>query len=377
MTVFVRRRVIQPASRPANASIAEGVGSKSKKIIATNRAEHKVRSTKTPGHNDRPRDYGVDYVELAFGIREPGDIKSTRYVTWKPRGYDTPDGPVVSWGWLEIIYKAHTIRLKAYRSESLGWRGFLHFNPARIVDPAGIGLCRPRDLYDVIEEVMGVVSQHVRPLGPSVSFSVRRIDVARNFSGVVSPTNYLTGLFGVYRPHAKSTSLIKGRDGQIGTLRSGSGSGGWVSLYDKHLEAPHVAPPGTMRFEIQARRSWCQRFGGIYTVSDLTPFNLDKLTRNRIRWFGLERDVMTSNTACEKILLNRDLEKREQDGLIRYVLETRLGIKPTASVSSVRKYRALIGNLNIAPSVDLTTETDLIAHLDFKSGTEVQVAQSA
>ena len=370
MVVVHRRAIEQTTTLRKSMSTSEHSRIKG---LATNRAEQKVQSTKAPASSYQPGDYGIDYLELGFSIREPGDLKSTRYVTWKPRGYDTPDGPVITSGWLEIVYRGHTIRLNAYRSKSFGWRCFLHFNPSRIVDPVGMRLCRPRDLHDVISEVMGVVSQYVRPTGPSDYFRVHRVDVARNFRGITSPIDYLTGLHGVYRPHAQSTSLISDRSGRLGTLRSGSQSGGWVQLYDKHLQSPHLAQEGTMRAEVQARESWCQRYGGIYTVSDLTIPNLSRLMRNRIRWFGLEREVVTFETACEKILRNRQLDRRVQDNLVRYILERQMGLDLTATPKSIAKYRSILGDMNI--SVQL--ERDLagsVGHLDLRSGTEVRAA---
>ena len=95
----------------------------------TNRAEHKVRSTKTPVRSYQPDDYGIDYLDLAFPIKEPA-FKSSRYATWKTKGYDTDDGPVITSGWLEIVYLGHTIRLRTYRASSGTWRCFMHFNPS-------------------------------------------------------------------------------------------------------------------------------------------------------------------------------------------------------------------------------------------------------
>ena len=128
-----------------------------------------------------------------------------------------------------------------------------------------------------------------------------------------------------------------------------------------------------MRFEVQARQNWCRRYGGINTVADLTVPNLSRLMRNRLRWFGLEREVMTPETACGKIIRNRDLDKREQDGLIRYVLELQAGLDPTASPKSISKYRNRLGELNISPSLDSASDRS-VAHLDFRAGAEVRVA---
>ena len=230
---------------------------------------------------------------------EEPNVQIDEDATWKLRGHDTSDGPVITSGWLEIVYLGHTLRLYVFHRESCGWRCFLHFNPSRIVEPVGIGLCRLRDLHDVIDEVMNIVSQHVRPFGPSDYFTVRRIDIARNLRGIARPADYLLGLRSVYRPHATLTGLLGGAGPACGTLQAGSASGGKVKLYDKHLKDPHLAPPGTMRVEVEAHRGWCKKFG-IHTVADLSPVTVGRLVRNRLDWFGLERQVMTFETACER-----------------------------------------------------------------------------
>jgi len=348
-----------------------GVIPKASRGSRTNRAEHKVRSTKSPARRHQPGDYGVDYLELAFAIRQP-TFKSTKYATWNPRGYDTPDGPVFTSGWLEIHHEGHTIRLRTYRSPSGTWRCFLHFNPSRIVEPVGIGLCRLHDLHNVIEEVMGVVSQHVRPYGPSDYFSVRRIDIARNLRGITRPADYLLGLRAVYRPHATLTGLLGGAGPACGTLQSGSASGGKVKLYDKHLKDPHLAPPGTMRAEVEAHSGWCKKFG-IHTVADLSPVIIGRLVKNRLDWFGLEREVMTFETACEKVIEMPGMSAPTKIGLLQYVLSVRRGVDPKVTASTIRKYNGLLKEHQIAPYLSGDVHRS-VSRLDLRTGTEVRVA---
>ena len=340
---------------------------------SSNRAEHKVRSTNLAQDYDlHPADYGVDYVELSFMVRRITTAVDDDDVIWKPRGYDTTEVSLITSGWLEIDYKGHTIRIRLFRSDK-GFRCYLHFNPSRIVQPLGIGLCRPRDLPAVIDDVMEVVSKYVRPYGPTAYFKVRRINIARNFYGVDSPIRYLTGLFKIRRPHAKYTRTWGGGDGKIGTLETGSKSGGKCKLYDKHLQSPHLAVPGTMRFEVEAHESWLKRLSGINTVSDLTVSAISKLMWNRMRWFSLETPVMNVKTAEERILRNQDLGTALQNGLLRYILERQFGLAISAKYQTVAKYGRILQELGIAVYADDVVE-EQTCRLDFKTGTEVRVA---
>jgi hypothetical protein len=330
-----------------------------------------VRSTQTPARTHQPADCGVDYLELAFAIREP-KFKSSRFATWKTKGYDTPDGPVITSGWLEISHLGHTIRLKVYRSRLCGWRCFMHFNPSRIVEPLGIGLCRSQDLPAVIDDVMGVVSQHVRPFGSSDYFTVRRIDIAHNLRGIDRPADYLLGLRGVYRPHATLTGLLGGAGPACGTLQAGSASGGKVKLYDKHLKDPDLAPPGTMRAEVQADLGWCKQFG-ILRVADINPLSVGRLVTNRLDWFGLEREVMTFETACEKVIELPDMTASTKLGLLHYVLSVQKGFDPTVSISTARKYNGLLKKYQISPFLGGDVDRS-VSRLDLRTLTEVRVA---
>lgn len=338
--------------------------------LSTNRAVQEERShyiKRKPISN--PDDYGVDKLHLSFPVWPP-EFRSSR---WSLKSYGPPNERVITSGWIEIGNDRCKLRIDVYRPNGHEWWCALQFNPARVVNPSGIALCRPRDLERVIDGATIKVRRHVVPKIGSHLFQVRRVDIGRTFREVSSPGRYLAGLHSVPKPRARFNSLIRGKDGVVETLRAGSKSGGCVSLYDKHRESSGLAPPGTLRCEVQARPSWCQRYGGIFVVEDLTGMNIGRLFRNRVRWFGLERHVMTGRTACEQILRSKDLDIRTREGLALYVLAIERGVEPGVTSRTATKYRGILRELAIAPIPGSSVDT-VVSRLDFKSGTEIRVA---
>jgi len=89
------------------------------------------------------------------------------------------------------------------------------FNPARLVDPKGILLCRVRQLPMIVESVLQTVQRYV-PLFPDMSaedIRIKRLDVSCNFYGVTSPSRLLTGLQAVPRRGRRSPHMHSGPSG--------------------------------------------------------------------------------------------------------------------------------------------------------------------
>jgi hypothetical protein len=339
-------------------------------VASTNRGETKVRSTNpTPSRLYQPDDYGIDKLRLAFPIRDPL-FKSSK---WVLNTHDGPSGAVAHSGHLEVSRRSHDFQINVYRSYG-SWMCSFEFNPARIVDPDGYGLCHPEDLADVIDEVTETVRSHVAPILPNDCFTVRRLDIARNFQGVDQPARYLLGLRPVARPYATRESLWFDK-GVPATLWAGLKSGDTVKLYDKHLQAPQLTPSGTVRVEVQALQGWCKRYGGIERVEDLTPENIDILFDNRTDWMGLKREVMTVESAIDKILQIEGMDVRTKLGLLEYASAVRRGTDPllTVKASALTKYKQILKDLGIAPYLDVDFDRATF-RLDFESGTEVRVA---
>ncbi len=316
----------------------------------TNRGERSVQSTNNPcSRIYQPDDYGIDKLRLGFPIWEPV-FKSSR---WALTTHDGPNGPVVTSGRLKLIHRSHTFQINVYRCY-WGWECSVEFNPARIVDPNGYAFCHPDDLIDVTDEVVEVVVRHVRPRLPTDCSVVKRVDVARNFSGVEQPERYLLGLRHVPRPYATREGLWSG-SGVPETLWAGTKSGDMFKLYDKHRKSPHLAPPGTLRWEVQAKKSWLKRCGGISRVEDLTPENIDTLVDDRIKWSGLECEVMTVESAVDKILQIEGINATTKVGLLEYASAVRRGVDPRtcAKPSVVGRYRRILKDQRIAPYLDV------------------------
>jgi hypothetical protein len=128
-----------------------------------------------------------------------------------------------------------------------------------------------------------------------------------------------------------------------------------------------------MRFEVQARQGWLKSRGCITTFSDLTEANIDRLFFDRMRWFGLEAEVMTYGTFLDRILDDSSLDTRTQNGLLKYVRAMQRGSEPQIHARTAQKYKRLLRELNIAP-YDETIADWSVTRLDFESGTEIQVA---
>jgi hypothetical protein len=90
---------------------------------------------------------------------------------------------------------------------------------------------------------------------------------------------------------------------------------------------------GTLRFEVQALQGWCKQLANISTFSDLTQTSIDKLFFSRMKWFGLEAEVMYYGTLLDRILDDPSLSTRVQNGLLRYVRAIQRGSEPNVSAS--------------------------------------------
>lgn len=250
-------------------------------------------------------------------------------------------------------------------------RCFLGFNPSRAITSSGIGLCPPRDAIAAVEKVLDHPALRNRVVTETQDIEVRRIDVARNLYAVSDPSRYLLGLFSLPRKWCRELNLYGGVHGIPETLRAGSKAGGYANLYDKHSEHPLEASPGTLRFEVQAR-GWGPRYGEIHTVGDISDLSTHRLMRQIANWFGLESQLVNTDTAIDLILAS-DLKSRTQLGLLKYVRARMCGRRPEGSKATIAKYDNLLRDLKIAPVLE-GSATPSIFRLDLKSGTEVQVA---
>lgn len=192
-----------------------------------------------------------------------------------------------------------------------------------------------------------------------------RLDITCNFYDVSNPARYLRGLEPIKRPYGKTTL-------SHGTLASGSKSSGWFKLYDKHLRNRELAPRGTMRAELQAKRPLLGRHG-LKLLADVTPCRVRTLFLERAKWFGLEREVMTTNTAARIIAKAPDLSPTVKVNLMNYVFDTVSGEDTGVTPRTAAKYNALLSQHQLSPYLERVTDKS-VRHLDVRSHREIKAS---
>ena len=314
----------------------------------------------------RPADFGIDMVECRFPVAKPNFKDSSWAVTTKR----LESGTRIRSGNLQIGSPPNSTRLWVSRDRDGTHRCTAHFNPARFVDPLGIGLCRPRDLHLVAESIMDRVCRYVTPLSATEDFQLRRLDIACNFYNIKEPGRYLRGLSQACRPYSKQTTMHFGGGNRAQSLQSGSKSGGLVRLYDKHEQAGGLIRPGTMRAELEARRPWLDAHGAMYSMRDITQATARQLFENRVvSWFGLEREVMDFDGLTARVL-EGDLSPTLTTNLLRFVLKVAKGSDPQCSSKSQNEYQKVLLSLGVA-GCDLQTSISASSRLDVRTHSEV------
>lgn len=246
--------------------------------------------------------------------------------------------------------------------------GKVELNPSRVVDPEGVDLCPPDRLRDCVVEAADVASSLLAPAVPDVgAMKVRRLDVARDFVDVERPAFLVRGLGPVHRPWARR-NLVHFDPSKNGaqTLMVGSGAG-VVRLYDKDEESGGRAP-GVLRWEVEARRTWCEKYGEISTLDDVTDETVARLGHDRWEWSAMATEVQAMEAVVERVMRS-ELSFAEQRSLIGYLSMIAAGADVRASRTTHAKYRRIARQVGVA----LDPETlggggGFSARLDLDSG---------
>jgi hypothetical protein len=315
-----------------------------------------------------PTNTGLDRIEIAFVIARPDFTEPEWQIDVFRRG-----GSEMIRATRFVMALSASVKVVAYgHSAAHLFSCYLNFNPARVVDPLGIGLCRARDVIPIIKEILLCERRWLRALRDVDDMEVRRIDVARNFYGISDPGHYIIGLESFPRPRAQRNYVDRGSRGEPEALKAGSKTGGWAQLYDKHRKSPGRALPGTMRFEVQARRYWAEHYGGIVTVGDVTNRATRQLLHERAGWFGLESKVVNLETATE-IIVCSDYSPTTQRNLLKFIIDQAHGRPPAVCEKTASTYRNLLRELQISPMLSHQGHRSEM-RLDLESGSEVRVA---
>lgn len=262
--------------------------------------------------------------------------------------------------------------------------GKVEFNPARVVDPEGVGLCELADLHDCVMDVVGELGELVTPALPVAEWRTKRLDVARDFQGVADPAFYIRGLASSRRKWARVVSVHQdAAKGAAETLRVGS-KAGMVRLYDKHEESPTKTQPGHLRWELEARSAWLGRIGAIETMSDVTESTVRQLAADRWQWSEMGAEITATDRligrlqaaghrpTCERGC-DDHLSPAEQRGLYGFLVFQARGWNTQASRTTLAKYSRFARQLGLA--VDTAEgEADVTGRLDWDSGSEVLAA---
>ncbi len=250
--------------------------------------------------------------------------------------------------------------------------GKVEMNPSRVEDPSGIGLS---DFDAIAPAVSFAHDQAVRlcePVTEVEDWKLRRVDVAVDFHGVGDPGRLIAGLAPIFRPYAKRNYLHRdpSKSGAQ-TLTVGTGAG-LVRLYDKYAESDGRALPGTVRFEVEARKGWCEQYAGVEKLGELDAAALGRLAMNRWMWSAMGADVASTSTVVEKVLAADDMTDRERATFLGWMLMQSVGVSAVTGSATLAKYRRLQRSLGVVVS-DLEGEPDsgFVTRLDYDSGRAV------
>jgi hypothetical protein len=339
------------------------------------------------------RGVGLDRLSVSFPVLEPdpaafGTTSVHRTGDRLARTYSLvnrpPAGAAVFVGATEVPER--------------GWIAKVEANPSRLVDPAGCGLLDVRDAGEAARELLGQ-AQDVAGLIPRCELGdarVKRVDVARDFAGVVSPGFFVRGLMNVKRAYARRVFLYANpQAGNAETLFAGSGTGG-CRLYDQfEAYAERGAVAGSVRWEVEARGGWLDAVG-LRTVADFDGDGdgvaLLRLARQRWEWSRMGDTVTGTSDVVEAVdrlvcrcvrqagggrrecVCGRPLTGATADRLLGMMVRESLGVARRASNDSASQYEALKRRLGVVPSADLFGDAGgarVAARLDYKTGCEV------
>jgi hypothetical protein len=249
----------------------------------------------------------------------------------------------------------------------------LEWNPARQLDPGGHSLAPVAAIQGCAVEAVDVALSLLEPAVPDAgAMKVRRLDVARDFVNVDRPSYIVSGLGPVHRPWARR-NLVHYDPGRKGaqTLMVGSGAG-VVRLYDKEAETEGKAA-GVLRWEVEARRDWCQKYGEIANLRDVNEETVSKLGQDRWQWSAMGTEVSAMEAVVEKVMRS-GLSFAEQRALIGYMTMIAAGADVRAAKATHAKYRTQARKLGVTmevPNPDDDDSAGFSARLDLDSGTVV------
>jgi len=257
--------------------------------------------------------------------------------------------------------------------------GKVEWNPSKVVDPEGWELASVGEAVLSIGAAASAARQLMHPVWDDPrEWSLKRIDVAKDFAEVEEAPTLIRGLGAIHRPWSRlnQTHSDPKRHGAQ-TLMVGSGAG-VVRLYDKHAETNGEAPTGTVRWECEAR-AWAKEKGHMKMLGDIDSDSVEFLGQERFGWSGMGAEVAGSLSRLVAVVSECEyLSSAEKRSFLGYLVEQSAGLG-VASVSknTLTKYRRLQREVGIAAPCDFGSMLEVVRRLDWDSGREVVNVRAA
>ncbi len=369
---------IAPRSRAASGALPTATEANKKSTFSSDRAKSSDEESndRVAGLLSNSR-FGIDMVAVSLPVSP--DLCDLTHESWSPT----------------TVRNAGTERETSYReakvegcpsvyvrlTEHPVWQARVEFNPARLVDPEGAGLCSAMLLQPVVGRVLS--SDALRPLAPHkdlltrdgevlpelsdevvAGLPLKRLDVSLDL--VVEDTGvWMHRLLTVPAKHMKSSRKPAGSVGNQGTVYVGN-QREFFRIYDKNRESKGVAPAGTLRVELQMRREWLKAHD-LLTLGQATPERLAGAFVSK--WGRANFDTplnlgSTSDTifsACPPLLAQR---------LLGVVVRAAEGKDPRLTDSQRKTYQKDLDRLGIVLGEPLKATGAAVKWLDVSTGHE-------
>lgn len=333
------------------------------------------------GHDALGHGFGCDRISLSFPVRDVDDAEAWPMETVKGRGtageswtrgrnltsHDPVTGEV---GKVSVFIGVTEVNGNLW--------GKVETNPSRFVDPSGCSLLPVEQVGLAVHAMAAAAAMHLTPAAPVEDWSVKRIDMARDFRGIGAPAFYVGGLLYVHRPYARRTYIYADPGkGNAQTLWAG-GKGGGARLYDQHeAYAEKGAPLGSLRWEVEARGgngSWLEKVG-VERVEQLVhrTSGLRALAEQRWEWSGMGREIGSVAEAVQQVQ-GMGLSAAKRQRLLGALLEDACGVRGEQSKNTETEYRRMKKQLGfvMVPAIDRLMQPGAVrGRLDWESGTEV------
>ncbi len=264
------------------------------------------------------------------------------------------------------------VRVITAKSQLAAVYGKVEFNPARVVEPEGYGLASVDDTLEALSAAVVAAGCVLVPLRHDelTSYKIKRIDVARDFRWVLSPSALIRGLAPIPRNWARR-NLVHADPSKHGaqTLMVGSGAG-VVRLYDKFAEAGGGVEPGTVRWEAEVRAAWARKYGDLVTVSNLMALGIDGLARNRWEWSAMGVEV-TSILGAVDAVLRSGMTEREATMFLGWLVREGTPWAWSPSFTTSAKFRRYQRELGISVGPETLKSVACSSRLDWETGREI------